>query len=93
MFIYAYYAFVFATIGFVILFQALFVKSNSYIQLVCSIIWLLPIAYEIWAIGRCGSDCSSREDLLLVFPAEVIVLSVASLYSWRASKRYSAQRR
>lgn len=92
MFIYVYDAFLFATIGFVVLFQLLFVKSKSYIQLVCSVIWLLPIFYEIWALGRCGSDCSIRVDLMLIFPAEVIVLAVTSIYSWRAFKRYRAQR-
>ena len=81
MFITVYYAFIFTTIGFVVFFQVLFVRSKRYVQLICSVIWLLPVSYEMWALGRCGHDCSIRIDLMLVFPAEVFVLTGASIYS------------
>lgn len=89
MFLYAYYGFIFATIGFVILFQMLFIKSRRYVQLACSVTWLLPVCYEMWALDRCGSECDSRGDILLVFPAEVIVLSSASIYAWSLYKRHA----
>ncbi|HCU90424.1 MAG TPA: hypothetical protein DGR97_10795 [Gammaproteobacteria bacterium] len=88
MFITMYYAFIFATIGFVFFFQVLFIRSGRYVQLVCSVIWLLPVTYEIWAIGRCGADCNARIDLILIFPAEVFVVTGASIYSWMLYKRY-----
>jgi hypothetical protein len=88
MFIYLYYGFVFSTIGFVIFFQLLFVRTRRSVQLVCSIIWLLPVCYEMWALDRCGSDCSARVDLMLVFPSEVVILTGASVYAWLLHKHY-----
>ncbi len=91
MFISIYYAFIFATIGFVVFFQVLFVRSKRYVQLICSVLWLLPVSYEMWALGRCGNDCGRRVDLLMVFPAEVFVLTGASVYSWMLYKRFMAR--
>ncbi|MBH79540.1 MAG: hypothetical protein CMQ49_03390 [Gammaproteobacteria bacterium] len=87
--IFAYFAFILAGIGVAALFQALFVKTRKPAFLVCSVLWLLPICYEIWVLNTCTGECNIRVDLLYVFPLEIGLLAGVSLIGWRAYRQHS----
>lgn len=85
----AYYAFILGGIGMAGLFQILFVKTRLGFLLACSVLWLLPIGYEIWVLNTCTGECNIRADLLIIFPAEVLLLTSASLLAWRAYRQHA----
>jgi hypothetical protein len=87
MLILIYYAFILLGIGAAALFQLLFLKSKRPLLLACSILWLLPICYEIWVLNTCTGECNIRADLVFVFPAEVVVLTIVTLLSWKVFKQ------
>ena len=84
MIILFYYAFILAGIGVAALFQVLFLKSRAPLLLVSSILWLVPVCYETWVLNNCAGECNIREDLVFMFPVELVVLGVLSIFSWKA---------
>lgn len=84
-----YYAFILAGIGMAALFQVLFLKSKTPLLLICSIGWLLPICYETWVLNNCSGECNTRADLVFIFPVEVVVLGVISLFSWKTYTKHA----
>ena len=88
MLIYPYYLFTFVCVALAVFFLILFIKSRQSIQLICSMLWLLPIAYEAWVVSNCTGECNIRIDLLVIWPLELLLLFSISRYSWKEYKRY-----
>lgn len=84
-----YYAFILCGALAALLFLFLFFRSRHPIQWLSALLCTAPIAYEIWVIKSCSGDCNIRVDLLVIFPLEIIVLSLTSLFAWKAFKRHA----
>jgi hypothetical protein len=90
MIAFLYYAFLVAGGVMAVFFGVLFFHARQVVQLLCAGLWLLPIAYEYWVLSSCTGECNIRIDLIMIFPAEVLVLGTISTVAWRMYKR-SAQ--
>ena len=89
MLIFLYYAFVLCGALALLLFLALFFRTKQPIQLLSAFLWTVPIAYETWVIKTCSGGCNIRVDLLVVFPPEVVVLSLISISAWRSFRHHA----
>lgn len=86
MLIYPYLAFVIAGVALAGFFLSRFFRSRQPFQLLCSVLWLLPAAYEAWVRATCTGECNIRIDLAVIFPLELILLIPASLIALRLHK-------
>lgn len=78
-----YIAVLFSSLPAVIVFGVLFAISRSRACLVASVLWILPPAYEYLVQLNCTGECNIRVDLLFLIPAQILVLSLASVTALR----------
>ncbi|MES9969794.1 MAG: hypothetical protein ABW092_07140 [Candidatus Thiodiazotropha sp.] len=86
MLILVYYLFLLLCISLSIFFFALYIRSRQALQALTGALLTMPLAYEAWVLHNCTGECNIRVDLMLLFPVEVLMLSILSLYSWRRYK-------
>ena len=78
-----------AALLFVGMFGALWWRSRSPLALISAVLWTKYAAYEYLMHARvlCSGECNIRVDLLLIYPALLVISALAVWHAVRSRKR------